>query len=313
MTKIVFFATPKIALESFEALVMSDKYDILALVTQPPRAANRGKKVADSDIKKFAVEHKVRVYEPEKISKNTETIKELREMKPDFFVTFAFGQILSQEVLDIPKYGTINLHASLLPKHRGADPIRTALLNGEEKTGITTMLTVLEMDAGDICLCEEIELSEDINSEELSSIIAERSPKLIEKTIEQILKGELKPTAQKHEEATFTKKITKADKIIDWTKNAIEIHNKIRALMDNYTTQGLYNGKIIKFIKSATVPHEGCSTCCGEIIDISKEGIKVKCGDGAIVLKEIKPEGKGTMSAYSWSLGSGIKKGDKFE
>lgn len=318
MVKIVFFATPKIALKSFKALVKSGKYEVLALVTQPPRAANRGKKVIDSDIKKLALENNIKIFEPERISKDPEAICALKCMEPDFFVTFAFGQILSQEVLDIPKHGTINLHASLLPKYRGADPIRCCLLNGDCKSGITTMLTVLELDAGDICLCDEIELSENINSIELGEVISERSPVLIQETIDKLLSKELTPKEQEHSEATFTKKITKADKEIDWTQDGRKIHNKIRALVGNYTTQSTFRGKIIKFIKSAHVQNlqniqNSQDAQAGEVLNVSKAGVLVKCTNDAILLQEVKPEGKGTMSAYSWSLGSGIKAGDKFE
>ena len=167
MIKVVFFATPNIALNSFNFFINSKDYDVLALVTQKAKAQNRGKKIVEREITKIAKENNITVFEPDKISREPDVIEKLKEMKPDFFVTFAFGQILSQEVIDIPKFATINLHASLLPEYRGANPIATAIIDGKKETGITTMKTVLELDAGDICLQEKIEITHEMNVIEL--------------------------------------------------------------------------------------------------------------------------------------------------
>ncbi len=159
--KVVFFGSPDIAIPSFEALLSLEEFEVKALVTQPPKPSKRGKKIVDSNIKKAALSAGIDVLEPVKLSKEPEIIEKLKSYNADFFVTFAFGQILSQEVLDIPKFHTINLHASLLPKYRGANPICAALMSGDEVTGITTMITVLELDAGDICLTDKIQLDFD--------------------------------------------------------------------------------------------------------------------------------------------------------
>ena len=309
---VVFFATPDIAINSFEYFINSDDFDVLALITQPPKPSNRGKKIIDRKIKTIALQNDIKVYEPEKISKSQEIIEELKNLTPDFFITFAFGQILSQEVIDIPKYATINLHASLLPKYRGANPICEAILNGETKTGITTMKTALELDAGDICLQEEIILNDEINTPELMEEISQKSATLLEKTLKGLKKGDIKPIEQEHSKATFTKKIKKEDKEIKWSEDAQKIHNKIRSMHTINTCHTKFNSKLVKILKTKTIECKDTGNC-GEVVCVDKTGICVNCGKNSLLILSVKPEGKGEMSAYSWSLGSKIKKGDKFE
>ena len=310
MIKIIFFATPQIALASFKALIDDPNFEVAALVTQEPKPSGRGKKVVHSVLAEFAHGVGIKTYEPFKIAQEPAIIEELRKIEADFFVTFAFGQILSQEILDIPKCGTVNLHASLLPKYRGANPIREALLRGDKKTGITTMLTVLELDAGDICLQKEIELDENMTSVELTEKIAALSPALIKETLLGLKCGKVKPIAQNHNEATHTRKTKKEEKIIDWSESAETIHNKIRALVDNFACQTTFGGKIIKLIKTLKYDAKGEA---GAIIEVSKKGVVVGTGKGALLIETVKPEGKGEMPAYNWSLGARIEKGDKFE
>ena len=182
MINIVFFGTPAIALKSLEYLYNSDKINVLAVVTQPDKPAGRGHKISMSVIKQFALEHNLPVFQPKSIRKEPEIQEELKKLNPDFFVTFAFGQILSQEVLDIPKYETINLHASLLPRYRGANPIQRAIINGDKETGVCTMITELGLDCGDVCLREKFEIPNDMNCVDLFEKISEVSPKLLRLT-----------------------------------------------------------------------------------------------------------------------------------
>jgi len=310
--KVVFFGSPDIAVPSFERLLSSDEFDVKALVTQPPRPSKRGKKITDSNIKKAALAAGVEVLEPVKLSKEPEIIEKLKAYETDFFVTFAFGQILSQEVLDIPKFHTVNLHASLLPKYRGANPICAALMSGDEVTGITTMITVLELDAGDICLSENIKLDFDTDFVELSNKIAEKSPDLIIKTLKGLYEGSIKPYPQDRNNVTFTKKMKKEDKELSFEAVKCDVHNKVRALCGVNTCHFIHNNKIVKVLKTDFCDSVECGNFkCGEVISVSKEGIAVKCLDGAIMIKAVKPEGKGEMTAYAWSLGSKIKCGDK--
>ncbi len=309
--KVVFFGSPDIAVPSFERLINSGEFEVKALVTQPPKPSKRGRKITDSNIKKTALEAGIDVLEPFRLSKEPEIIEKLKSYKADFFVTFAFGQILSQEVLDIPKFHTVNLHASLLPKYRGANPICAALLSGDKETGITTMITVLELDAGDICLTEKITLDFDTDFIKLSDEISKKSPDLIVKTLKGLYDGSIKPCAQIASDATFTKKTKKEDKELCFINPKADVHNKVRAMCGVNTCHFVYNDKIVKVLKTGFCDDSACDNFgCGEVICVSKDGISVKCEDGAILIKNVKPEGKGEMPAYAWSLGSKIKTGD---
>ena len=309
--KIVFLATPDIALESFEFFINSPDYDVKALVTQPAKAQNRGKKIVERNIVKLAKENNILIFEPEKISKEPEIIEKLKSFEPDFMVTFAFGQILSQEVIDIAKIATINLHASLLPLYRGANPICQAIMDGCLKTGITTMKTVLELDAGDICLQEEIEITQDMNVVELMKLISSKSPKLLDETLKGLYKNELKSISQDSTLATFTRKIKKEEKVINWDSDALVLHNKIRAMYQINTNHCVYGGKIIKVLKTQVVNAQNGNV--GEVIAIENDGLVVKCANNALKLTAIKPEGKGEMSSSAWARGARICIGDCFE
>lgn len=310
--KIIFFATPDIALNSFKYFINSPDYEVLALVTQKAKAQNRGKKIVERNITKLAKENSIPVFEPDRISKEPEIIEKLKALEPDFFITFAFGQILSQEVIDIPKFATINLHASLLPKYRGANPIAQSIIDGNTKTGITTMKTMLELDAGDICLQEEIEITPNMNVIELMEEISSLSPSLLNKTLIGLKEKSLKPTPQEHDKATFTKKMKKEEKVIDWNLEALSLHNKIRGMYQINTNHSTFNNKIVKVLKTAVVK---CDSDCpnGAVVEVNKEGVVVKCAKDAIQLLTVKPEGKGEMKASDWARGARISKGDKFQ
>ena len=252
--KVVFFGSPDIAIPSFEALLSLEEFEVKALVTQPPKPSKRGKKIVDSNIKKAALSAGIDVLEPVKLSKEPEIIEKLKSYNADFFVTFAFGQILSQEVLDIPKFHTINLHASLLPKYRGANPICAALMSGDEVTGITTMITVLELDAGDICLTDKIQLDFDTDFIKLSDEISKKSPDLIIKTLKGLHDGSIEPCPQDCDRATFTKKIKKEEKELSFENQKSDIHNKVRAFCGVNTCHFLYNDKIPLVAVLALIP-----------------------------------------------------------
>lgn len=303
MIKIVFFGTPDIGLKSLEYLYNSDKIDVLAVVTQPDKPAGRGHKLQMSPIKKFAVEKNIPVFQPKSIRKEFNIQEELKKLEPDFFVTFAFGQILSQEVLDIPKYETINLHASLLPRYRGANPIQRAIINGDKETGICTMITELGLDCGDICQKLVIPISDNMNCEELWNEIAEKSPKMIEETLERLKNKTLTPQKQCEDGVCMANKLTKEECLIDWTKTNIEIHNLIRGICRCPSAYFLFNEKIIKVIESEAVDGSGE---VGKIVNHSKEGVDIACGKGLLRLIKVKPEGKGEMFAKDWY--NGVKK-----
>lgn len=305
MTKklnIVFFGTPDIGLKSLEHLFKSENFNVQAVVTQPDRPSGRGHKLTPSPIKVFAVENNIPVFQPKSIRKEPEIIEALKALEPDFFVTFAFGQILSQEVLDIPKYETINLHVSLLPKYRGANPIQRAIMAGDKETGICTMITELGLDCGDICMKYPIEITPDMNCEELFEICSAESPELLEKTLLGIANGTLKPCPQCEDGVCYAEKLTKEECKIDWSKSANELHNLVRGVYKCPSAFFEYDGKIIKVLKTQPL-NENSDKNSGEISKVSKLGVDIQTGSGILRLITVKPEGKGEMPASAWANG----------
>lgn len=303
MINIVFFGTPVIALKSLEYLYNSDKINVLAVVTQPDKPAGRGHKLSMSPLKEFALSKGLPVFQPKSIRKEPEILEELKKLNPDFFVTFAFGQILSQDVLDIPKYETINLHASLLPKYRGANPIQRAIINGEKETGICTMITELGLDCGDVCLKEVIPISDNMTCVDLFEQISDKSPELIEKTLTGLVENTIKPQKQCEDGVCMANKLTKEETLIDWSKPAEEIHNLVRGIYKFPSAYFKYNDRAVKVLETRVV--EG-SAPCGEFVRASKEGVIVGCAKDCILLVKVKPEGKGRMSAKDWANGQRV-------
>ncbi|MBQ7126287.1 methionyl-tRNA formyltransferase [bacterium] len=304
MIKIIFFGTPDIGLKSLEYLHKSNNIEVVAVVTQPDKPAGRGHKLQASPIKKYAIENNLPVFQPKSIRKEPDIQNALKEFDADFFVTFAFGQILSQEVLDIPKYETINLHASLLPKYRGANPIQRAIINGDKETGICTMITELGLDCGDICQKLVIPISDTMNCEELWNEIAEKSPQMIEETLIGLKNKTLLPQKQCEDGVCMANKLTKEECLIDWCKSNIQIHNLVRGVCRCPSAHFYYNDKLIKVIETTPIDME---IPTGIVRLNSKDGIDVGCGIGAIRILKVKPEGKGEMPARDWF--NGVKKG----
>ncbi len=303
MINIVFFGTPAIGLKSLEYLNNSDKFNVLAVVTQPDKPAGRGHKITMSPIKQYALANNIPVFQPKSIRKEPEIQNELKKLSPDFFVTFAFGQILSQDVLDIPKFATINLHASLLPKYRGANPIQRAIINGDKETGICTMITELGLDCGDVCLREVIKIHDDMTCVDLFNEISEKSPVLIEKTLIGLVDKTLTPQKQSEDGVCMANKLTKEETQIDWTKSAEDIHNLVRGIYKSPSAYFIYNGKIIKVLETKVIKEDGD---CAKFIKVSKDGVEVGCGKDCILLVKVKPEGKGEMFARDWANGQQI-------
>ena len=300
MIRVVFFGTPQIALKSLEYLYNSSEIDIVGVVTQPDKPAGRGNKLKMSPLKEFALANNLPVFQPKSIRKEPEICEEIKNLTPDFFVTFAFGQILSQEVLDIPKFETINLHASLLPKYRGANPIQRAIINGDTQTGICTMITELGLDCGDICMKEIIDIPENMTCVDLFEKISNDSPKLLEETIVRLYNGNITPEAQCEDGVCIAPKLTKEETQIDWHKPAKSIHDLVRGIYKMPSAYFIHNDKIIKVLETKVI--DECGEC-GEFVKITKEGVQVGCGDKCILLVKVKPEGKGEMFARDWYNG----------
>lgn len=305
-------ATPQIAVNCLQKLLNFNDLNVQAVVTQPDRPCGRGNKITPPPVKEFALAHNIEVLQTEKL-KDDEALKDrLRDLKPDFFITFAFGQLLTQEILDIPKIATINLHASLLPEYRGANPIQRAIYDGKQETGITTMLTVLALDAGDICLQEKIKITPDMTDTELMQIISDKAPFVMYPTIKQLYNGILKPQKQDESGVTIAKKFKKEDALLDWSRSAQELHNHVRSMTSWPVACTQIDGKNVKILKTSVVEFESQNASYGVITEITKEGIIVSTGRGTLLVRELKPEGKPKMDAYAWTNGAQVKSGMKF-
>lgn len=309
--KIAFFGTPEIAVKSLQILTQKSDMEVVCVVTQPDRPSGRGHKLMPPPVKLAAQDLGLEIYQPTSIRKDKELIEKLKTLEIDYFVTFAFGQILSEEVLDIPKFSTINLHASLLPEYRGANPLQRAIVDGKTFTGVTTMLTVLELDAGDICLTQEIQISESMTTPELQGIVADISPEILYKTLKGLKSGDIKPRKQDGSMVTVASKFKKEDGQIDWTDCAKNIHNKIRGLLDWPCAYTFFQGKMLKLTASECAVNN-LNLPPGSVIEVSKSGILVKSAKNAVLIKELKPESKPKMRAFDFANGAKIKPGDVF-
>lgn len=287
--KIVFMGTPDFAVPSLEALI--EKYGVEAVFTQPDRPKGRGKKMAFSAVKEVAVKHDIKVFQPEKLKDDREAIEYLKDIRPDFIIVVAFGQILTKEVLDIPKYGCINLHASLLPMYRGAAPLNWVVINGEKKSGNTTMLMDVGLDTGDMLLKDEVEITENMTAGELHDILMVRGGNLLIETIEGVTNGTVKGIKQEGE-TCYAKMLSKNTGKISWDKSAREIHNLIRGLNPWPIAHTTYKDDNMKIYESEVL-NENSNNEPGTILSVNKTGMKVSCNEGILLVKKVQfPNGK---------------------
>ena len=311
MINIVYMATPEIAVNCLQKLLNFNDINIQAVVTQPDRPCGRGNKITAPPVKEFALAHGIEVLQTDSL-KNDEGLKQkLKALAPDFFITFAFGQLLTQEILDIPKISTVNLHASLLPEYRGANPIQRAIYDGKTETGITTMLTVLALDAGDICLQEKIKITPDMTDEQLMQIISDKAPFIMYPTVKQLYNKILTPQKQEETKVTIAKKFKKEDALMDWSKTAQQLHNQVRSMTTWPVACTTIDSKNVKVLKTSVVENESKNEDYGVVAQITKDGITVKAKQGTLLIQELKPEGKAKMEAFAWTNGAKIKAGMK--
>ena len=305
--KIIFMGTPNFAVPSLEALI--EKYGVEAVFTQPDRPKGRGKKLAFSPVKEVAVKHNIKVLQPEKLKEDREAVEYLKELNPDFIIVVAFGQLLTKEVLDIPKYGCINLHASLLPMYRGAAPLNWVIVNGEKVTGNTTMLMDVGLDTGDMLLKDEVETTENMTTGELHDILMVRGGKLLIDTIEGLVDNTIKPIKQEGD-TCYAKMLNKTTGKINWENNAQDIHNLIRGLNPWPIAHTTYNEQSMKIYESKVI-NEDSNKEPGTIINVSKEGMKVSCGKGVLLVKRVQfPNGK-PLTIEQYINGNNIESGSK--
>lgn len=301
--KIVFMGTPDFSVPALEEL--AKVHQVAAVVTQQDRPKGRGHKMQYTPVKEKALELNIPVYQPEKV-KNPEFVDILREINPDVIVVIAFGQILSKEILDLPKYGCINVHASLLPKYRGAAPIQWAVIDGEEETGVTTMYMAEGLDTGDIIDTAVIKLDEKETGGSLFDKLAIEGGKLIVETLSRLENGTATRTPQDDEKSSYAGKITKELGQIDFTKPAVTIERLIRGLNPWPSAYTTLDGKTMK-VWDATVEEGNVTEQPGEIVEIAKHYIKVATGENYLKINEIQLAGKKRMSMDAFLNGYNIK------
>lgn len=336
--KIIFMGTPDFAKESLEAVYNSGN-EILAVVTNPDKPKGRGMKMVASPVKEFAIQKNIKIYQPEKIRKNEEFIKELKDLNPDLLCVVAYGKILPKEVLDIPKYGAINVHGSLLPKYRGAAPIQWAVINGDKVTGITTMFMDEGMDTGDMILKKEVEIGEDETTGEVWNRLSKIGGELLVETLQKIenvkkdrtideIKKELKVQKQ-GEDFTLAPMIEKEISKIDWNLETIKIKNLIRGLNPIMGAYSTLENKKIKIWKAKEVSIEKLKQIFPELEEYEhrmtklekgtilfadkKKGLFVKTKDGILEILELQGENSKKMDTKSFLNGNDLQAGQIFE
>lgn len=301
--RILFLGTPDFAVAALERIVGTDN-EVVGVVTQPDRKRNRGE-VSFCPVKQFAVEKGIKVYQYESIRK--EGVEDIKAINPDIMITCAFGQIISQEILDIPKYGVINIHASLLPKYRGSSPIQWCLVNGESKTGVTIMRTALAVDSGDILLQKEIDILPEENAGELFDRLAVLGGQAIVEALEIIKDGKAVYTPQDESKATHYPMISKEDGKIDWSRSAREVFNKMRGFTPWPSAFTTLDGKLFKILK-CVVSDKIFDGKEGQVF-VEERKAYVVCGNGTVELKEVQLEGKKAMPVSDFLLSGKLKTG----
>ena len=311
--KIVFMGTPDFAQKSLEALYNAG-HEILAVVTNIDKPKGRGMKLVESPVKEYAKSKNLTIFQPEKVRKNIEFIEQIKKLEPDVICVVAYGKILPSEILEIPKLGCINVHASLLPKYRGAAPIQWAVLNGDKTTGVTTMYMDVGMDTGDMILKQEVEIGENETTGELWDRLAIIGADLLVKTLKQIEKGTA-PRIKQSDDFTMAPMLNKEISKIDWKeKTAKQIKNLVRGLNPIMGAYSYLNGKKIKFWKVEVEEDTNSNQENGTVIKANdKDGLYIKAKDGVLKIIEIQGENAKRMNANDFLRGNKIEIGQKFE
>lgn len=307
--RIVFMGTPDFAVGSLQALCESGKHEILAVVTQPDRPKGRGNKLLQTPVKEYALEQGLTVYQPQKV-KTPEFVELLHELQPELIVVAAFGQFLSKEILELPKYGCINVHASLLPKYRGAAPIQYAIIKGEKESGVTIMQMDIGMDTGAMLDKVIVPIEENTTMGELHDALREQGAALLLQVIDKIATGTAVAEPQDDAQATYATLLDRSMEHIDWSKTAQEVHNLIRGFNPAPSTfTKLPNGKSLK-IWGSKMTDKSSAAAAGTVIETGKHSFFVACGEGVLEITEVQPESKKRMPAQVFLNGRGVQEGD---
>lgn len=304
--KIVFMGTPDFAVAPLKAIVEAG-HEVGYVITQPDRAKNRGKKIQFSPVKETALTYDVKVLQPEKIKKSPETLDILRKYNPDIIVVAAYGQIIQKEILELPKYGCINVHASLLPELRGASPIQHAILQGKEKTGVTIMQMAEGLDTGDMLSKVEVEIGK-MTGEQLHDALSEAGAELLVKTLPEIEEGNIKPVKQDDRLATYAGMISKADGQISFSDFPEVIERQIRAF-EPWPGAFCHYENVVMKVCAAECLNQDTEAVDGTIVDVSTQGIDVACRGRILRIKEIQMPGKKRVAVSDYLRGNIIEKG----
>ncbi|MEA5571593.1 methionyl-tRNA formyltransferase [Calothrix sp. UHCC 0171] len=329
--KIVFFGTPQFAVPTLEKLLNHPSFEVLAVVTQPDKRRERGNKLTPSPIKNLALTHDLPIWQPLRIKKDAETLNELKQCGADAFVVVAYGQILSPEILDMPKLGSINVHGSILPEYRGAAPIQWCLYQGKTETGITTMLMDAGMDTGAMLLKATTSIDLLDNANTLADRLSTLGADLLIETLLKLEAGEIQAIPQDNNLATYAPLIKKGDYKLDWSKTAIDLHNQIRGFYPHCITN--FREQTLKITASVPISDDNSiklppqfqelqqkltdvsisSFKAGEIVSIIKgRGALVKTGSGLLLLEEVQPAGKRPQSGWDFVNGMRLNLGEVF-
>ncbi|MCK5826311.1 MAG: methionyl-tRNA formyltransferase [Desulfuromusa sp.] len=295
----VFMGTPEFALQPLEGLLASG-VNLVGVYTQPDRPKGRGKKLAASPVKKLALEYGIPVFQPQKL-RDPLAVAELQKLQPDLIVVVAYGQILPKVVLDIPRYHCINVHASLLPKYRGAAPINKAIIDGETETGVTTMLMDVGLDTGNMLLKYSLTIGANETAGQLHDRLAVLGREAMDETLSQLCAGTLIGEKQDDALSCYAPMLKKEDGLIDWQRTATEIHNQVRGL-DPWPGAFTYlDDEVLKIVATAVVADS--SEVAGTIISADKTGVRIACGEGILIVGELQLPGRKRLSAMNFLSG----------
>lgn len=303
--RVLFLGTPDFAVKALDAL-LNNGFDVVGVVTQPDKRRNRGE-ISFCPVKQYALDNNIKVYQYDSIRR--EGVDDIKALAPDVMVTCAFGQIISQEILDAPKHGVLNIHASLLPKYRGSSPIQWCLVNGEKTTGVTIMKTALAVDSGDILLVKELEISPKENAGILFDRLAELGGQAIVEALRLVESGKAVFTPQDESKATHYPMIKKADGLIDWSASSTDVFNKMRGFTPWPSAFTYLDGKIFKISDSEVILDDMPSDMPVGGVKVVKNTATVKCGKGALRLLQVQLEGKKLMDISAFLTGGKLKDG----
>lgn len=307
--KIIYMGTPAFAVRALNALI-EEGHEIAAVITQPDKAKGRSKALVPTPVKETALKHGIAVYQPEKV-KDAQMVEKIKDIAPDVIVVAAYGQILPESILNIPRYGCINIHASLLPKYRGAAPIEWAIIDGEEITGVTTMYMEKGLDTGDIIEKAEVKIEDTDTGESLRDKLAEKGAELILSTLRALEDGTAKRVRQEDAKSCYAKMLTKELGNIDFGESARKLERLIRGLNPWPCAYTKIDGKTVKLYGASVKEMDVHMHTPGEIIEITRKSFTVACGKDALVIKKLQPEGKKPMDTAAYLNGNTLAVGDK--